>query len=954
MATPEPGETADPSEEVLEFGPFELHRSSRALLEDGSSVRLGSRAFEILLALVERAGQIVSKRDLIARAWPGLFVEQSNLRVHIAALRKVLRDPHTSPRYIRSVSGRGYSFIAPVTHNKRPPPVVSDSPLALPTPLTDVIGRTEALEVITKQVKARRFVTIVGPGGIGKSTVALAAAQQLAAHYARRIHLVDLSVIDNPQSTSTALATAFGISVSATEPLKSIIGFFEDLRMLLVLDNCEHVIEAAARLIEAVLQGAPRVDILATSREPLLIQGESVYRLDALAIPPLTPSLTAQQARTYSAVELFLERAAGNLEDFVLTDENVHDVATICSRLDGIPLAIELAATRVDLLGVRGLLAQLDRRLLLLSKGRRTAQPRHRSLRALLDWSYEALTLTEQTILRRLSVFRGAFSPRCAAEVVADDKVTASAVDDGLIVLAGKSLLNTELSGQILSYRLLQTTRTYASDKLEADPVEHNATQRRHAEYLCAVLTDAQRQWDSLPCFQWVQQYGRLIDDVRSALDWVFGPGGEVGLGATLTAAALPFGFQLAQIHEFAHRAERALQTLAGLSPPQPVTELRLTVALAVLLSNMGSSEERAAATFRRAAEIADRIGVAKLKVEPLTHQAVFQLELGNYSAAVKACETLADVAAASHDPLAILIAERAAAQAYHFAGDHGRSRVLAERVLNHPARAIPLAYSQASVDKAVSMRIILARILWLEGRADQAWNVVEECLSLASRDGPFSMCQALALAGCPIALWRGDPGVHFHIEKLLQFSTRYTLHRWHALGACFQNIGAEEPDGVPGAPGTLVASLYTGALAARHPTPGPISVMQRDLLATVTDRWIDAATIVRAQSGLSGWCVPEVLRVSGEFELRRGGTEAQARAEARFLEALERARAQRALAWELRSAVSLARLLGRTGRAAEARAHLEPVYDSFTEGHQTRDLRAAAKLLREMSQTVQ
>ena len=953
MATPEPGETADPSEEVLEFGPFELHRSSKALLEGGSPVRLGSRAFEILLALVEQAGQVVSKRDLIARAWPGIFVEQSNLRVHIAALRKVLRDPHTSPRYIRSVSGRGYSFMAPVTHNKQSPPVVADSPLALPTPLTDVIGRTEALAAITKQVKARRFVTIVGPGGIGKSTVALAAAQQLATHYARRIHLVDLSVIDNPDSTSTALATAVGISVSATEPLKSIVGFFEDLRMLLVLDNCEHVIEAAARLIEAVLQGAPRVDILATSREPLLVQGESVYRLDALAIPPLTPSLTVQQARNYSAVELFLERAAGNLEDFVLTDENVRDVAMICSRLDGIPLAIELAATRVDLLGVRGLLAQLDR-LLLLSKGRRTAQPRHRSLRALLDWSYEALTSTQQTILRRLSVFRGAFSPLCAAAIVADDEVTAPEVDDGLIVLAGKSLAYTGISGEILSYRLLQTTRTYASDKLEADPAEHNATQRRHAEYLRSVLTDAQRQWDSLPCFQWVQQYGHLIDDVRAALDWAFGPGGDVALGATLTAAALPFGFQLAQIHEFAHRAERALQTLAELSPPQPVTELRLTAALGVLLSNMGSSEERAAAALRRAVEIAERIGVAKLKVEPLTAQAVFELELGNYSAAVKACETLADVAAASHDSLAMLIAERAAAQACHFAGDHGRSRVLAARVLNHPARAIPLAYSQASVDKAVSMRIILARILWLEGRADQAWNVVEECLSRASTDGPFSMCQALALAGCPIALWRGDPGVRFHVEKLLQFSTRYTLHRWHALGACFQSLQAEEQDGVPGAPGALVASLHTGALAARHPTPGPISVMQRDLLATVTDRWIDAATIARAQSGLSGWCVPEVLRVSGEFELRRGGPEAQARAEARFLEALDRARAQRALAWELRSAVSLARLLGRTGRVAEARAHLEPVYDSFTEGHQTHDLRTAAKLLREMSQTVE
>jgi predicted ATPase/DNA-binding winged helix-turn-helix (wHTH) protein len=945
VAKAESGEIADPGEELLEFGPFELRRSSRVLLDGGSPVRLGSRAFEILLSLVERAGQVVSKRDLIARTWPGLFVEQSNLRVHVAALRKALRDPHAAPRYIRSVSGSGYSFIAPVTNKERSAPVVSNVPLALPTPLTDVIGRTEAVEAITKQVKARRLVTIVGPGGIGKSTVAQAAAEQFAAYYARRVHLVDLSVIDNPRLTTAALATAIGVSVSATEPVKSIIAFFQDLRALLVLDNCEHVIEAAAQLIEGLLQGAPRVDILVTSREPLLVQGESIYRLDALTIPPLVPSLTAAQARTYSAVELFLERAAGNFDDFVLTDENAHDVAMICSRLDGIPLAIELAATRVDLLGVRGLLTQLDRRLLLLSKGRRTAQPRHRSLRALLDWSHEVLSSKEQTILRRLSVFRGAFSARSAVDVVSDDTITASAVDDGLIVLAGKSLVNTESSEETISYRLLQTTRTYASEKLETDPLEHNATRRRHAEHLCSVLTDAQTQWDTLPRSQWVQQYARLIDDVRSALDWAFAPDGDVALGATLTAAALPCGFQLGQIDEFARRAERALQTLAGLCLPQPVVELRLTAALAVLLSNMGSGEDRAAAMYRRAVEIADRIGVAKLKVEPLTSQAVFQLELGNYSAAVEACETLADVAEASHDSLATLIADRAAAQAYHFAGDHARSRRLAERVLNHPARAIPLAYSQASVDKAVSMRIILARILWLEGRADQAWQVVEESLRLASADGPFAMCQALALAGCPIALWRGDPGVHLQVEKLLQFSTRYTLQRWHAFGLCFQAVLAEERRGVAAAPGVDLANNLP---------PRPISVMHRDLLATVSDRWIDEATIARAQSGLSGWCAPEVLRVSGELDFRRGGAEAQTRAEARFMDAIEKARAQRALAWELRAAISFARLLSRTGRAAEAQAHLEPVYDSFTEGHQTSDLRTAAELLREISQTLQ
>jgi predicted ATPase/DNA-binding winged helix-turn-helix (wHTH) protein len=929
-------ESQRPDAQVITFGPFELHRSRRILHEGSNPVRLGSRAFEILVALIERPGEVVTKQELVARAWPGMFVESSNLRVHIAALRKVLRDDQAASRYIRSVSGRGYSFVAPVSQISRAGPTgSSDFPLPLPPLLTKVIGRAEAIEAIAKQVKARRLVSIVGPGGIGKSTVALAAAEPLAALYANKLHFIDLSVIDDFKLTPTAVATAIGVSALAANPLKSVIAYLRNVRMLLVLDNCEHVIEGAAQLVEALLQGATGVDILVTSREPLLVQGESVYRLESLRAPHPLAELTAAEAQTYSAVELFLERATGKLEDYVLTDADARDVAGICSRLDGIPLAIELAAARVDLLGIRGLAAQLDGRLLLLSKGRRSAQPRHQSLRAMLDWSYETLPPREQTVLRRVSVFRGAFSARAAREVVADDTVDSNAVDDGIIVLAGKSLVTGEFSEDTVYYRLLQTTRTYGFEKLETDPIEYTATLRRHAEHLCSELAQAQVEWETMPRPQWVAQYGRLIDDVRAALEWAFGPGGDVALGAALTAASLPFGFQLAQIDEFMRLAERALRTLAGLTPAQPVAELRLTVALANLLWNTGASEARIRETLIRAASLAERIGIAKMQVEPLTSQAVFQLELGNYSGAVEACEILARAADASGDPLAILLAERASAQAHHFAGDHGRSRMLAERVLCHPARAIPLAYSQTSVDKNVSMRIILARILWLQGSPDTALEVTEESLRLAASDGPFAMCQALALAACPIALWRGDRSADLHIENLLQFSSRYTLHQWHSLGLYFQSIREVE-----------TTTESPNALELVDSSVGPTSIMHRDLLATLSERWIDEATIARAQSGASGWCAPEVLRMSAELELRRPGTQRGMLAEARLMESIQLARKQQALAWELRSVTSLAQLLRRNGRAADGRAHLGPVYQRFVEGHQTSDLRAAARLL--------
>ena len=919
-----------PGEAVFAFGPFELDAARRTLLDSGAAVRLGSRAFEILLTLVERAGEVVSKRELIARAWPGLFVEESNLRVHVAVLRKVLHDTNMPAHYIRSVSGRGYCFVASVARRRSTAEVAhptSGTALCPHTARSRLVGRAVAVADIIRRLAERRLVTVVGPGGIGKSSVVLAVAERLAAEQSRRVCLAELSAIDDPRHVPTSLATAIGISVLTSDPVGSLIAYLRDVRMLLMLDNCEHVIEGVAPLVERLLTDATPVDVLVTSREPLLVKEESIYRLTALPSPPQQDSLTAAEAMKYAAVELFVERATGNFEDFTLTDENARDVAVLCARLDGIPFAIELAAARVGLLGVRGVLSQVDGRLMLLSKGRRTAQPRHQSLRAMLDWSYQTLAPHEQTTLRRVAVFRGPFSARSAADVVSDPELAAEVVEDGLITLAGKSLLNMEVDDGTIRYRALQTTRLFAFERLEADPAELATISRRHAEHHCSMLTQAQTEWESLTRRQWLQKYSRLIDDVRAALNWAFSPGGDAALGVSLTVASLPFGFQLAQIDEFMRRAETALEARPGLSPAQPIAELRLATALASLRSNTGAPDHLVIAAFTRAAELADRIGVAKLKVEPLTSQAIFQLELGNYAAAVSACEALARVAEASGDPLAVLIAERAAAQANHFAADHARSRALAQRVLRHPARAIPLAYGQTSVDRGVSMRIILARILWLEGRPEQALQTIEECLALAASDGPYAMCQALALGACPLALWRGDAVAQQRITELLQFSSRYTLMRWHSLGLCLQGMSA----------------VTEAAIA-------PASTMQRDLLATVSERWIDTATVARAQSDHRSWCAPEVLRAAAEMELRRRGSAAHVDARARFTEAIEQARAQQALAWELRAATSLARLLSGASHPDEARACLEPVYARFEEGHQTRDLRLAAALLEQIA----
>lgn len=485
----------------LRFGPFRLNPLQRVIFRAEAPLRLGSRAWEILLTLVERAGEIVGKNELIARVWPDTFVEEGTLRVHITALRKALGDgkSHTR-RYVENVSGRGYRFIAPLMRldAQRPPahgqPSVTGHPHVPLTRLTRMIGRASVVSAVAARLPQRRLVTIVGPGGIGKTTVATAAADHLHDSYPHGIRFVDLASITDPLVVSGAIACALGLATVSHDPLASVIEFLKHRRMLIVLDSCEHVVEAAALLAETLLRGAPGVNVIATSREPLRAKSEWKLRLAPLELPPRAAALTADEALGFSAVQLFAERAVASLDTFELTDADVLAVTDICHRLDGLPLAIELAAARMDLCGIRGLAARLDDRLGFLTRGRRTAVPRHQTLRATLDWSYETLSRIEQMALRRLAVFAGAFDMPSATAVIADDEIDAADVLDVLASLADKSLLLAHVAGEQVLYRLLHTSRAYALEKLEASQESANI-RRRHAQ-LCGSRGKTELDWE--------------------------------------------------------------------------------------------------------------------------------------------------------------------------------------------------------------------------------------------------------------------------------------------------------------------------------------------------------------------------------------------------------------------------------------------------------------------------
>jgi len=511
------GEVSLDSEPVISFGPFRLLPLQRLLLEGDKQVRLGSRALDILIALIERPGELIDKSELMNRVWPNTFVEAANLTVHISSLRRALGDGRAGNRYLINIPGRGYRFIAPVTHAQEKTGSAEQLPPSkhnLPASMTRLIGRAETVAMLVQQLFSGRCLTIVGPGGIGKSAVALAVAEEMIPHYEHGVWLVDLAPLVDPRLVPNALGSALGLEVRNENPLPSIVAMLREKKMLLLLGNCEHVVEAAAALADSVLRGAPGVKVLATSREPLRIEGEQVYRLPSLETPPAARPLSAAEALEFPSVQLFAERAAAATSEYELTDAEAPIVAEICRKLDGLPLAIEFAAARVDTFGIQGVASRLDDRMRLLTAGRRGALPRHQTMRAVLDCSYDLLSEAEQKALQRISVFSGSFTLEAACAVSADATHPESEVLENITALVAKSLISADFSGVEPRFRLLETTRAHALAKL-AESGENEMLGWRHAEHYRDLLNAAAAQGNSrveFPCI------GPELDNIRAAL----------------------------------------------------------------------------------------------------------------------------------------------------------------------------------------------------------------------------------------------------------------------------------------------------------------------------------------------------------------------------------------------------------------------------------------------------
>jgi predicted ATPase/DNA-binding winged helix-turn-helix (wHTH) protein len=595
---------ADRFDKNLQFGPFELSIRARVLWRDGVALPLGSRALDILIYLVERPGEVITNQELIDRVWSGVTVEEGSIRVHVAAVRKALDDGKFGNRYIANIKGRGYSFVGTVvsltggTESRN-----AEYQSRLPARPIMMIGRDSMLSEVSNILREERFVTLLGPGGIGKTTIAVAVGHTVAAEFGGEVYFVDLASIADPDLVVRAIGTSLGLALKSNEAGLELVDLIRSRKLLIILDNCEHVIQAAASIAEQLFQGAEQVHLLATSRELLRVEGEHCYRVDPLDFPPAESEQTADIVTRYPAARLFVERVAARGGNFILTDREAPFVAEMCRRLDGLPLAIELAAGPVAALGIRDTLARLASRLELLKRGHRTAVPRHQTLTATLDWSYDLLSDAERIVFRRIARFVEHFSLEGARHVAGEQGFGNEEIFDAIAGLVQKSLITTRIDQGEPQYRLLDTTRTYALGKLE-EHGELDVISLRHAEYVIRQLESQKEALLALPRAERVAIYSWQLSNVRSALEWSFGPHGNDEIATRLAAASMQVFLEPSLLIECQAWAERAIARL-GNPYQDPRRAMEIFASLPLALMHTEGNDLRVRTAFASALEIA-------------------------------------------------------------------------------------------------------------------------------------------------------------------------------------------------------------------------------------------------------------------------------------------------------------------------------------------------------------
>lgn len=938
------------------FGPFRFLPRRQLLLLKGRPVKLGGRAFELLQLLVQRCGELVSKNELMAAAWPGTFLHDSNLKVNMWSLRRSLGDTQIEPVYIATVARRGYKFIAEVQISIGE--VENDLALAEPLPssnpplLRDIIGREAEIDEITGLLTGNRHVTLAGAGGIGKTTVALAVAQAFAPQCRDGVCFVDLATISDPTLFGAALVTALGIRGNPDNSLAAAIDYLRPRQMLVILDNCEHVLPATTIFAGRFMADTSPSRLLATSREPLGTATEHVVRLGSLVSPRPGHALTADQAVRFPAVQLFVSRAA-EWADYQFVDDDCEAVAAICHSLDGLPLAIELAAAQIGRFNPRQLVELLDQNLGFRASAADGAPPRHETLMATIDWSFRLLSQREARLFGLLSVFSDAFEVEDAVFVAEAAGLTPVDVVTGLGSLVAKSLLSAQAHGASLRYRLLDSTCRYARERRRADPGSDQAL-RRHAQRVLTLFEQSEEEWKWREPADWTQRYLGRIADLRAALSWAFGEHGDPVLGIRLTVAAITLWSETSILSEAQARLADAL-ALAKTVPCDDLSKTKLACALGWSLFYARKMSNENEIAWLDAILFARRAGNIEYQQRALVGFGFYLLQIGEVPRATTYLQEATELADRDRDLTATSEADRALAWARAFAGELSKSRPVLDRL----AATYSLAESRSRKDanevyRFITVRFNLPFVAWMQGQPDYAAKLAKDAVDAADRSGHWvSQSNALGLAALPVALETGNlDALAGYTERLRRNLERERISRWvpveRYFSACLRDLRGDPRavEDIRAAIDELIECRFLMRIGS--------------YLAVLARVYLKQGRIAKARQAITRaiehqerqgehWCRSELQRVDAAILLHAGEP---LRAEKRLQQALAEARAIGAMTFQLRIATDLAAHWIATGRRSKAVRLLSPIHGELTEGFETPDLLAAKHLLQRVRPT--
>ncbi|MDC3740033.1 winged helix-turn-helix domain-containing protein [Pseudomonas syringae pv. syringae] len=873
MAIQETGE-ASRSDDAIHFGSFTLLPREYLLLKDSQPVPLGSRAMALLVAFAKRPGELLEKAELLTLAWPRAVVEECNLRAQIVALRRAL---DAEENYIVTVPGRGYRFVAPVSVQSavRPEPAAQvDTPVSLSVTTINrqVLGRDELIAQLSELTLSRRLLTLSGPGGVGKTTVALALADSLAAQSGLSTAFVDLTPVNGTQPILGRIASALGLSAENEQPLHDIPPSLVGRPQLLVLDNCEHVLDETAAAVEALLANAPLCCIVVTSREPLRAQGEWVHELGPLQVPDEHEALTAAQAMGYSGVALFVTRAREQDPEFAFNDGDAETVAAICRKLDGNPLAIELAAARARTFGIHDLVGLLDGSFRLQMTGLRTALPRQRSLSATLDWTYGMLTGHEQALLRQLSIFNGSFTIDGAMAIVniglPDVRMTLPMLES----LLEKSLLGTFDHSQGKRFRLLETTRLYAHEKLvQFDDVPRLC--RAHAQWALTLLEHGRQDLEQLSQELWTQRYGIEVDTIRAALTWAFSAEGDRQLGVELTLCSSPLWLRLSLVREYQDWVNHGLPRQVEEAHMDRRQRMRLlTMSGSILMLTYGAGQKMRE-VWQQVSEDAEALDDSEYRLRALwgkwndhtcSNKHLQGTQVASQFLALGKDYRIADCQ---------LLGRRMRATSAFYMGDMKTARQSIEEALGAP-RSPSSHIIDMHFDQRIAAQSLRAQVQLLIGNTGQAMVALETNVQQAiALSHPATLWYTLAISAIPATLIAGTLHKTRHFLKLLkQSSERQPLHVWRQLTSCYESILAiREGDAATGVPllGEALQQLrshvetplhamlhteYASGLAALRLEPLALEILDELHIGAVENH--------------DRWYLPEIMRVKAQLML--------------------------------------------------------------------------------------